>query len=446
MQKQISRYDSLKCRQLGWADLTRAIVLLIALGVSARPIPTHAHPHGPFEIATHEHPALGLIISIKSDGVVYDISLSNGFLNTLIPQERGHLKLRLEENTFIFMDPAQEAAERQSLSDYFSQLPHLKINDEDCKPQFESFEFVRSSSSADIKESETLPPDARVRVTFAASDQPQHVGLFWNVFTDTYSVDAFGDPVKPELAARLDTRTQSRIVTFTRESPSIEWQAPKAQTNMSVAVETIDDGQSTWRIPLLSTVICLLGLAGCWMCRRSRRPWRARSVVFLIAAVAAFQLRDVGGYTLGSASEPATVEPFPKVASDVFDALLKNIYRAFDFRNESDIYDVLAQSVDGPLLDAVYKEIQSGLVSAEQGGAIAKVKSVAILDSQLIDSSQTGNQPFDIRGQWRVEGMVYHWGHVHDTSSIFEAIYTVAPRDGFWKIVKTDMKSAAPES
>jgi hypothetical protein len=414
--------------------------------MSARPTPLDAHPHGPLEIVTHEHPALGLIISIESDRVVYDISLSNGFLNTLIPQERGYLRLRLEENTFIFEDADQEATERQSLDEYFLQLPPLNINGADCKPQLESFKFVRSSASADMKVSETLPPDARVRVSFPSPDLPQRVALFWNIFADAYSVDAFGDPVKPSLAARLDTRFQSRIITFTQEKPTIEWEAPQAQTDMSVATASFDHTQTPWRIPVLSTIIGVVGLAGCWMCKRSRRPWRTRSVVILIAAIAAFQLRSVGGYTLGRGSEPATVDSFPKVASSVFDALLKNIYRAFDFRSESDIYDVLAQSVDGPLLDAVYKEIQAGLVSAQQGGAIAKVKSVQILESQLVDSDQTGTQPFEIRGRWRVEGMVYHWGHVHDTSSIFEAIYTVAPRDGFWKIVKTDLKSATPES
>ncbi|MCA9250330.1 MAG: hypothetical protein KDA54_04290 [Phycisphaerales bacterium] len=425
--------------------MLRAIALLIALGMSAHPAVVHAHPHSPLELITHEHPALGLIISIESDRIVYDVSLSNGFLNTLVPKERGFLKLRLEENTFIFEDPEQEAAERRILDEYFSQLPPLKINGVDCKPQFESFKFVRSSASANITESETLPPDARVRVVYRSSDEPRRVELVWIVFANEYSVDAFGDPIEPSLAARLDTRVRSRIITFTGDKPVIEWEAPQAQTDMRVEVASSGSNSAGRTIPIVSVIIVFAGLAGCWLAGRSKRPWRIRLIVLVIAAVTAFQVRNFGGYTLGSQPERATIEPFPKVASKVFEALLTNVYRAFDFRSESDIYDVLAQSVDGPLLDSVYKEIRAGLVSAEQGGAVAKVKSVEILESKLVDPEPKRDGAFEIKTRWRVEGMVYHWGHVHDTASIFEAIYTVAPRDGFWKIIKTDMTSASPE-
>ena len=39
-----------------------------------------------------------------------------------------------------------------------------------------------------------------------------------------------------------------------------------------------------------------------------------------------------------------------EAAQNVVTGLLVNVYRAFDFRAESDIYDVLARSVDGDLL------------------------------------------------------------------------------------------------
>ena len=63
-------------------------------------------------------------------------------------------------------------------------------------------------------------------------------------------------------------------------------------------------------------------------------------------------------------------------ALGIFATLHSNIYRAFDFNNESDIYDVLSKSVDGPLLDKVYTEIYQSLIAREQGGAVARIKSV----------------------------------------------------------------------
>ncbi len=422
------------------------MVILIVLSMSARPCSVMAHPHNPFEIVSHEHPALGLIITIESGRVVYDVSLSNGFLNTLVPQERGFLKLRLEENTFVFLDANQEAAERKSLAEFFSSLPPIKINGVESKPQFEGFKFVRSSESANRQVSDVLPPDARISVSFPTKDEPEKVELFWNIFADAYSVDAFGQPIDASLAARLDTRTQSRIITFTKDQPAIEWESPQAPADMRIAAPSVKQPNTSQAIPLLSIALCMLGLFGGWMCRGIRRPRLAQSIVVLVAAAAAFQLRTVGQVILSKPQPPSSVELAPETATTVFDSLLKNIYRAFDFRNESDVYDVLAQSVDGRLLDSVYKEVQSGLVSAEQNGAIAKIKSVEVLESELVSKAKTTGDSFEVRGNWRVEGMVYHWGHVHDTSNIFEAIYTVAPRDGFWKIIKTELLSAEPET
>ena len=57
--------------------------------------------------------------------------------------------------------------------------------------------------------------------------------------------------------------------------------------------------------------------------------------------------------------------------------LLHNVYRAFDFRDEERIYDTLALSVSGDLLEQIYLETRRGLELQSQGGARAKVKEVA---------------------------------------------------------------------
>ena len=59
--------------------------------------------------------------------------------------------------------------------------------------------------------------------------------------------------------------------------------------------------------------------------------------------------------------------------------LLQNIYRAYDYGDQSDVYDALAHSVNGPLLDELFLKIQSGLRMKEQGGAIANVQEVRIV-------------------------------------------------------------------
>ena len=67
-------------------------------------------------------------------------------------------------------------------------------------------------------------------------------------------------------------------------------------------------------------------------------------------------------------------------SNEVVSGLLHNVYRAFDFREEEQIYDVLAKSVEGDLLARIYLETRRGLEVANQGGARAKVKVVELVD------------------------------------------------------------------
>ncbi|NOX58735.1 MAG: hypothetical protein GXP29_07755 [Planctomycetes bacterium] len=419
---------------------------IILLGTLASFGPVYAHPHGPFELVTHQHPALGLIISIEDDRVVYDVSLSNGFLNTLVPRERGFLKLRLEENTFVFLDPAQEEQERKYLATFFSQLDPITVDGATVTPEFDRFTFVRSSASADIAVSETLPPDARIRIQYPTTTAPKSVELVWRVFSNAYSVDAFGNPSEPKLSARLDTRSRSRIITFSEESPTVSWNAPSGPVDKSIFAVSFDAAEQSWTIPVLSIGVLVAGFSGWHLSRRTPRTRRVGAPLVVAALVVAVLGRNVGGISLNRGETPDSARAIEQIASPTFEALLRNIYRAFDYRSESDVYDILAQSVDGPLLDEVYKEIHRTLIAAEQGNAVAKVKSVEMLGTTLIEPFEREDNGFEIKGQWRVDGMVYHWGHVHDTSRIFEANYTIAPREGFWKIIKTELMKADPDA
>ena len=54
----------------------------------------------------------------------------------------------------------------------------------------------------------------------------------------------------------------------------------------------------------------------------------------------------------------------------IFVPLHANIYRAFDYGGESDVYDALAQSVQGELLDRTYRDVRRSLALQEAGGAV----------------------------------------------------------------------------
>ena len=121
------------------------------------------------------------------------------------------------------------------------------------------------------------------------------------------------------------------------------------------------------------------------------------------------------------------------VRAALAETLLRNIYRGFDYRSESDIYDALAQSVAGDLLTDLYLKIKQGLVVQEQGGAVARVREVKVTRSELAAGEAAGG--FVDRVTWQVAGTVEHWGHIHARVNEYTADLGISPQGGAWKIV-----------
>jgi hypothetical protein len=156
---------------------------------------------------------------------------------------------------------------------------------------------------------------------------------------------------------------------------------------------------------------------------------------------------DKGSRFVFSANQPIFrwdnpgAKPLPAVTSilkaeqsraTVAEALLRNIYRAFDYRNESDIYDALARSVQGDLLAELYLKIRQGLVMQEQGGAVAQVREVKVVRSE--PAPENLKSGFAERVTWQVEGTVEHWGHIHTRVNEYSAELAIQAADGSWKI------------
>ena len=184
---------------------------------------------------------------------------------------------------------------------------------------------------------------------------------------------------------------------------------------------------------LLATLLCGTGLA--WLAfrhggaaiRGQRPPWPA--------AALALTLLIVGGLSLTQAARPswATAEE----ADATVLALLENVYRSFDYRDEGVIYDSLERSVSGELLTDTYLETRRSLELENQGGARAKVKEVEVVESR--HTPRTGDVGFDSLLTWNVSGSVGHWGHVHQRTNQYQARLTVEAVGDRWKITALDL-------
>lgn len=118
--------------------------------------------------------------------------------------------------------------------------------------------------------------------------------------------------------------------------------------------------------------------------------------------------------------------------------LLDNIYRSFDYRDESVIYDALTRSAAGDLLTEVYLETRRSLELENQGGARAKVQEVVMVESSH-EALGGGEVGFVSTCTWNVSGSVGHWGHVHTRENQYQARFVVEAVDGLWKITKLEL-------
>jgi hypothetical protein len=115
------------------------------------------------------------------------------------------------------------------------------------------------------------------------------------------------------------------------------------------------------------------------------------------------------------------------------ETLLRNVYRAFDFREENDVYDKLALTVSGDLLADIYLQSRQSLAVQQAGGAQAKMQELEVREATATrrDESDLG---YDLRAQWTAMGTVGHWGHTHIRQNLYDAILTIQSVDGVWKI------------
>ena len=131
---------------------------------------------------------------------------------------------------------------------------------------------------------------------------------------------------------------------------------------------------------------------------------------------AAFQMGQSRRSAVAGGDRVSTGE---KSREAVAESLLRNVYRAFDYHSESDVYDALARSVHGDLLADLYLKIKQGLIMQEQGGAVARVREVKVVKTEPAEGKSSNG--FAERVTWQVEGTVEHWGHIHTRVNEYSA-------------------------
>jgi len=212
------------------------------------------------------------------------------------------------------------------------------------------------------------------------------------------------------------------------------WQNFLTNPTITSFVDIAPPSQSGMKVSLAG-LACILGLGAAVVVylrgRIARGVFAGAAVMMVAGAIFLWPFAQVSlGIAPGSRISNAELQ-------DVVSGLLTNVYRAFDYREESDIYDTLERSVSGDLLTQIYLETRRQLVLQNQGGARVKVKEVRVAS---VESGETpGNGGLAASCTWDVMGSVGHWGHTHTRENRYNARFTIESIDGAWKITGLEL-------
>jgi len=137
------------------------------------------------------------------------------------------------------------------------------------------------------------------------------------------------------------------------------------------------------------------------------------------------------------------VPPVGEDLENVVYGLLRNVYRSFEFRDESTIYDELEKSVKGDLLETIYLEIRGSLELENTGGPRVRVSEVALRDIIDVDTGLKGSHW--ATAEWVTIGQVTHWGHTHERTNKYQARFGLFPVETHWKIGELKLLSEERE-
>ena len=370
-------------------------------------------------------------IYINDHEVRHEILIPLANLTTMMDFERA-------DQGFLSVEEQAEAAKQIEL--FFSVGNPVKIDGVEVQPIFDRIDFygldLRDFANRAAKRKVSMA-SGRVGIImrYPAKGRPIDVEVTWDKFNDSMrSIESVAFPYKEiekvSFSMFLDRNVFHWKAGDTPELPPV--------TNVDLNDPRYRAQPVTVPIPVGTAV----GLGLALVALLFSLFHRLRSVALGAAAVL-----TVAGYLLALGPTMDIQSPFEKpgsldvqdsTADAIFLQLHRNLFRSFDYSDESAIYDALARSVDGDLLRKLYLQINDSLRISEQGGAVSRIENVEIL------SGQQENEPFVENGfpyrcRWNIVGTIEHWGHIHERTNQYDAQFEIQIVDGSWKIVEMEV-------
>ena len=339
------------------------------------------------------------------------------------------MDLGLRGDEFIEVDELEPL--KQRIGEFMLARNKVQIDGEDGNPILDRTNYV----TVGIKGIQIVEVPERLEIstaivgvilTYINDGIPQEVTVDWELFTDQVQrVPATStDPAGP-----LPTYISPDDNVHTWTNYLKNYKIP------TVAEVSVAGSFGTVEVPVVSAASGLLALIALLLLLQRLRVGGAPQLPFTAALVLGIGVLIALPYARVEFDRPAALAGTldTEQSSALVETLLKNVYRAFDFREEDDVYDKLALTVSGDLLADIYLQSRQSFAVQQAGGAQAKVQEVAIQEA-VATRRDDGGLGYDVRAKWTAMGTVGHWGHTHIRQNLYDALLTIEAVDGSWKI------------
>jgi len=339
------------------------------------------------------------------------------------------MDLGLRGNEFIEVDELEPL--KQRIGEFMLARNKVQIDGEDGNPILDRSNYVtvgiKGIRIVEVPERmEISTAIVGVILTYITDGIPQEVTVDWELFTD-----------QVQRVPATSTDPAGPLPTYVSPDDNVHtWTNYLKNYKIPTVVEVAVAGSfGTVEIPAVSAVSGLLGLiALLWLLQRLRAGG-APQLPFTAALVLGIGILIAWPHARVEVDRPAALAGTlgTEQSGALVETLLKNVYRAFDFREEDDVYDKLALTVSGDLLADIYLQSRQSFAVQQAGGAQAKVQEVAIQEA-VATRRNDGGLGYDVRAKWTAMGTVGHWGHTHIRRNLYDAVLTIEAVDGSWKI------------
>jgi len=330
-------------------------------------------------------------------------------------------ELDIEPHASIPADRRNELL--QSIAAYLKTRAPVTIDGEEAEPILDRIHFLKRG----LRMTRVVTPDEPIDGTSAmvgaiyvypVDGIPKDVRLRWDLFDDRIT----------RVPAAATDEAGPMPYFLLAEQPELHW-VNYLKGDLSPNQLDVEQPKSTLSVSATSLAAWLAAIV-LFVAAIRRRSSRGAVLAALLGA--AGWLVPPAGPSFQIPVPTSVRAPSAAEVRPTLHALLYNIYRALDFRDEEVVFDRLEQSLAGDILEQVYLEMRQGLRLENQGGARVRVREVDVVGVSPEEPSQPDTLRY--RTKWNATGTVGHWGHTHVRTNAYDALVTLAQIGDRWKI------------